>query len=136
MSYSERKGGKWFIYTMPIEPSPVAGLHSAVPEKLCEECGWAWQWAFDGTRILFDAGPGSRPDVMLANVATGEKAVLLSHPQFNLYQSNSSPDGRWVAFLAYIDSQRGRLFIAPLHPAAVPSSNTIPADWIPKNSGE
>jgi hypothetical protein len=136
VAYSESKGAKSSIHTMSIGRAPVAELRPGVAETLCEDCRWTWQWSFDGTRVLFAAGSAGRADITVANVATGEKTRLIGHPQFNLYQSNSSPDGGLIAFVAHIDSQHSRLFIAPFHRGPVPSSNAIPADWIPISSGE
>jgi serine/threonine protein kinase len=131
VSYSERRGGTRSIYTMSIGSAADGALRPGVPEKLCDGCRWTWQWSWDGTKILFDPGAAGRPHIMLANLVSGEKVRLLGHPQYNLYQSNSSPDGRWVAFLAHVDSQHGHLFIAPFRPTQETASNDIPADWIP-----
>jgi eukaryotic-like serine/threonine-protein kinase len=134
VAYSETRGAKSSIYTMSVGTSPDGGIRPGVAEQLCDDCRWTW--SFDGTRALFAAGSAGRTDVTVANLATGEKVTLLGHPQFNLYQSNLSPDGRWVAFVAHIDSQHSRIFVAPFHAVPVPSSNGIPAEWIPITTGQ
>ncbi|HYM12465.1 MAG TPA: protein kinase, partial [Bryobacterales bacterium] len=133
--YSETKNGTSSIYTLSIGSAPDGSVRPGVPQKLCDDCRFAWQWAHDGSRILLTpAGPG-RTRIRLMNVATGEKVELLSHPQFNLYQANFSPDDRWVAFLANTQSQRSQLFIAPARPVPAPVSGDLAGDWIPVTSG-
>jgi serine/threonine protein kinase len=134
--YSERNADKWSIYTMSVASPGNAGIRPGMPERLCDECRWTWQWSSDGTRILFDGGLGSRSNITVADLTNGDKATFLSHPQYNLYQSNFSPDGRWVAFFALIDSQHSRLYIAPFHPAPMPSSGASPAEWISVSTGQ
>jgi Tol biopolymer transport system component len=137
VSYSESKGGANSIYTMPLGSAADGSICPGVPKKLCDGCRYSWQWTFDGTRILFDAGLGAagRPYIKVANVASGDTDTLISHAQYNLYQSNSSADGRWVAFLAHIDALHGRLFIVPFRPSPV-GSEDVPNDWIPVTSGK
>jgi Tol biopolymer transport system component len=72
----------------------------------------------------------------MMNVRSGERTTLITHSQYNLYQSNFSPDDRWVAFLAYVQSQRAQLFIAPVRLNSAPAEQGIPSDWIPATSGE
>lgn len=86
--------------------------------------------SFNRERIL------GRTDITLADVRSGEKTKLYGHPQFNLYQAAPSPDGRWVAFLAHIDPQHSRIFIAPCRPVLAASADPVPVGWMPVTTGE
>jgi Tol biopolymer transport system component len=132
--YNENKDGKPFLFTLSVSRAADGTLRSSGAEKLCEDCQWPWQWTPDGNRVLFaSAGPGRRR-IGVVTVGSGEKMELISHAQYNLYQANSSPDGRWVAFLA--KSQRSLLYIAPFPATPAVEQDGTPGDWISVTDGE
>jgi serine/threonine protein kinase/dipeptidyl aminopeptidase/acylaminoacyl peptidase len=137
VSYSETNAGVYSLYTMTLGSAADGSIRPGVPKKLCDGCRYSWQWTWDGTRVLFDSGLGAagRPYIKVADVSSGETNTLISHAQYNLYQSNSSPDGRWVAFLAHIDTLHARLFIVPFRPGPE-ASEEVPGDWTPVTGGQ
>ena len=69
------------------------------------------RWSPDGTRIAFVASPtpkaddGSRTDIHIVTVATGERRKLLENPGPD-NAPRWSPDGRWIAYLTRGDTLR------------------------------
>ena len=68
------------------------------PEKLCERCGFPYDWSDDRKRILHFARPsGSDAISRMVNLETGKSHVFLEHPGMEFYETHWSPDGRWIA---------------------------------------
>jgi hypothetical protein len=105
-----------------------------VPEKVCEGCLRATDWARDGKTILVFAGDPYQIDVL--DVASHQRTPILKHPNYNLLYGRFSPDNRWVSFTVRTQPDRARIAIAPLDgPKPIPESAWItiseeaPGDW-------
>ena len=75
---------------------PASG---GAPEKLCDECGWPWDWSADHTRILH-YGFKSSVVASMTNLETGTRSLFLESPGKSLYHFRWSPDSRWIVFQA------------------------------------
>jgi eukaryotic-like serine/threonine-protein kinase len=99
-------------------------------EKLCDHCGYPWDWSAEQKRILFwDKGETSVRAAML-NLETGKRSVFLERPGIDLYTFRWSPDGRWIAFQAQ-QADKSRLYVAPFTGDRGPSESI----WIPITEG-
>lgn len=96
------------------------------PEKLCNECGFPWDWSADHKRILHFGFKSSVVASML-NLETGKQSVFLESPGKNLYGFDWSPDDRWMVFQAESEANWSRLYIAPFTGDQGPPET----DWIP-----
>jgi Tol biopolymer transport system component/predicted Ser/Thr protein kinase len=96
----------------PLYVVPASG---GVARKICEDCGALWDWSADGQDMLIAAlSPKATRTVGLFRPETGERAVILAHPEYNLYVPRFSPDGRWVSFAGNTGAGViGRWFRAP-----------------------
>jgi Tol biopolymer transport system component/predicted Ser/Thr protein kinase len=87
------------------------------PEKLCEACQ-AGDWSRDGKTLLVSGGKQS-----ILDLASHQQVPLLKHPTYSISHGRFSPDNRWVSFTARIETNRGRIVIAPVDgPKPVPES--------------
>lgn len=93
--------------------APASG---AAPEKLCDQCGFTWDWSADHTRILHY---GFRSSVVayMTNLETRHRSLFLEIPGKSLHHFRWSPDSRWLVFQAeethqYVTSST--LYVAPL----------------------
>ena len=82
------------------------------PEKMCEGCLRATDWSRDGNNLLVFGGDPYQ--ISILDVRSREQIALLRHPTYNILYARFSPDNRWVSFTARIDSNRGRIAIAPI----------------------
>jgi Tol biopolymer transport system component len=105
-------------------------------ERACQDCslnvidGWSHD---DNKKILYEtvATPTSNQTVVLADVASDGKTVILSHSKLGLSRGRLSPYDRWISFHS-ITPTIGRIFVAPFRGAA-----PIPDDqWIPITDGK
>ena len=106
---------------------PVSG---GAPEKLCDECGFPWDWSADYKRILHFGLTSSVVGSML-NLETGKRSVWLESPGKNLYSFQWSPDSRWIVFQVAGEGSQSRLYVAAF------TSETGPGEiaWIPITDG-
>ena len=108
----------------------IVSSSGGVAEKVCEDCQMLFDWSADGRKILYSR-TGNRA-VGLLELASGVKVELVRHPEYNLWQAQFSPAGRWISFLARIDAAHKRIYIVPFREgAAIPL-----AEWIPVTDGQ
>jgi Tol biopolymer transport system component len=115
VAYRERRENKWHTYSIP-----AAG---GVPESICDDCGQLLQWSRDGTQLLHTFE--NPTTVRVLDTRTGARNVIVRHKEYNLWQGQLSPDGRWITFLAAKPDQSKCVFVAPFRPEVAES------EWIP-----
>ena len=93
VSYSVIEDQKFNIYTVSLEPDGAPG----VLEKVCDGCGWSWDWSPDGRTILLGREPAARLTLSVLDVATRQITNLLQHPKYDMARARFSPDGRWIS---------------------------------------
>jgi Tol biopolymer transport system component/predicted Ser/Thr protein kinase len=114
------------IYVIDLTSLPG----SALPEKVCDDCGEPVAWSADGSRIVYVYG---RPrSVGLFTIASGQKTRLLHHSRYSLEQAQLSPDGAWISVVAYAEPDRTRVFVIPFRGGAAVSED----QWIPVTDGQ
>jgi Tol biopolymer transport system component/tRNA A-37 threonylcarbamoyl transferase component Bud32 len=106
---------------------PASG---GVPEKLCDECGFPWDWSADHTRILH-YGFKSSVVASMTNLETGNRSLFLESPGRSVYSFRWSPDSRWIVFQAESEAGRSQLYVAPFTNDQGPSETA----WIPITDG-
>jgi Tol biopolymer transport system component len=104
-------------------------------EKLCDRCGWVWDWSADHKQILYFGNTPTPSAIrwiraMMVNFDTGKRGVFLERPGNRLYQFHWSPDGRWIVFMAQ-QIVRSQVFVAPYRGDEGPGE----AEWIPITDG-
>ena len=106
----------------------VVSVKGGAARKFCDDCGGVMDWTPDGKKAL----DGGR-EISLVDVDSGETALILQSPQWNLWEARFSPDGEWIVFHCIPRSSQfyahiGRkLYIAPFRGATpIP-----PEEWIP-----
>lgn len=100
--------------------------------KICEDCG-TWDVSHDGTKILYwysTANP--LVSIGLLQRSSGERAEIIQHPEYSLYQPHFSPDDRWITFLAKTGQDRSRVYVVPFKGVG----RHVLGDWIPVTDGE
>ena len=117
------------------EDAPDSAIYAVpssggAPEKLCDQCGWPWDWSADHKRILHFGFKSSVVASML-NLETGKRSVFLESPGKNLYNLRWSPDSRWIVFRLRVKQVGHRLYVAPFTGDQGPSET----DWIPITDG-
>jgi Tol biopolymer transport system component/predicted Ser/Thr protein kinase len=125
VAYATREGEQWSVYAVSLDARGRKGAE----ERLCEGCGVPWSWSLDARQLLYDVLPQSH--IGLLDFA-GFRGEVLSHPKAKLWQSEFSPDDRWVAFLEATGST-GRINIVP---AAKLRGSPPPDTWIAITDGE
>lgn len=126
VAYTMAGDPKQPIYVITAAVPPVSG----VPESVCESCGEPVDWSPDGRSLLYLSG---RPKTVgLLQLASGERNPLLQHSRYLLDQARFSPDGRWIAWTAYTEPNRARIYAAPVH-----GTRAIAEDqWIAVTDGQ
>ncbi len=101
--YSVYENDKRFLYISAL---------GRPPEKLCEGCPRATDWAEDDrSLIVFGGHPYS---ISLLDVASRRRSALVKHPVYDVLYGRISPDRRWISFTARVKTDAGRIAIAPL----------------------
>jgi Tol biopolymer transport system component len=110
---------------VPLHVVPSSG---GVARKICDHCGALWDWSADGQNMLIMMlSPKATRAVGLFRPEPGERAVILEHPEYNLYIPRFSPDGRWVSFAGNTGSGVvGRWFRAPFRG----TTPVPPSEWV------
>lgn len=111
------------VYTLSIE--------SGLATKVCLDCGPPDAWSPDGKRITYLRPDVPRSTIHLLDLDTGRQSLLLAHPEFPVYVSRFSPDGRWVTFKVDLDRHRTRIFIARVKEDSASPVN----EWIAVTEG-
>jgi serine/threonine protein kinase len=101
-------------------------LSGGAPEKLCERCGWPWDWSGDQKRIFMIFFYKESVTGQILNLDTGKRNVFSERPGTELYQYHWSPDEHWIVFLA-VKEGRSELWIAPI----TNDLESPESDWIP-----
>ncbi len=120
--YPSPENSRDFIYEIP--------LSGGVSRKIWDQATWSllWDWAPDDSTLLiwtdFD-----KPSIEELDLKSLSKTTFLSDPEYKLYQSRFSGDGRWVTFNA-IKDLHSRIYVAPFRKASVPRN-----EWIPITDG-
>jgi eukaryotic-like serine/threonine-protein kinase len=114
--------GRRVAYTVGHQKGPelhIVAEGSAQPERISQDCDWAWGWSPDGRYLLCKWG--AQRIVRLLEAGSGKVSELLEDADADLWQASFSPDGRWITF----GSQEG-LYIAPFHgPGSIPKPRWI-----------
>ncbi len=115
-------------YALTIGPGGAPG----VPEKICGDCGGAYDWSPDSRKILtFNSQPNPPRSLVLWDLASGERTAVVQHPKDLLAGAQISPDGRWLGFVQTVAPTRRRIFVVPL-------TGKLPVpqgEWIPITDG-
>jgi Tol biopolymer transport system component len=135
VAYYRTENQKSAIYVVPASGGEA--------QRACQDCRTVNGWSHDGKKILSgtDATRASNQTIVLVDVASGGKMLILSHPKYEVSRGRFSPDDRWISFHAITPTTR-RIFVAPFHGAApIPENQWIPitdgkgmdryADWSP-----
>lgn len=126
-------GSRVFWEDVPGRASYIVPASGGTPEKMCDECGWPWDWSADHTRILHYGFKSSVVAFML-NLETRNDRLFLEIPGRSLYGFRWSPDSRWLVFQAEETQQyvaASTLFVAPFTGDQGPSETA----WIPITDG-
>ena len=127
-------GTRVFWEDVPDKASYAVPASGGAPEKLCDECGFPWDWSADHTRILH-YGFKSSVVAFMVNLETRNRSLFLESPGKNLYGFRWSPDNRWIVFQAESEAQRtaalSQLYVAPFTNDQGPSETA----WIPITDG-
>jgi eukaryotic-like serine/threonine-protein kinase len=83
-----------------------------VPEKLCDDCGIAYDWSRDGKWVIIRS-QGQPRRLWLLSPTSGQRMDLLQHPGYSFYGPQLSPDNRWLAAYGRSGPLQGRLFVVP-----------------------
>ena len=129
--------GRKIIFWRVISPDgdtafyemPVSG---GIPEKVSrEEKGWKgiWDWSHDGKTLLFFQAAGGFAKIYTMDLGSLQETPFLDDPEYQVWQSRFSSDGRWVAFNA-VRAGISRIFVAPFRKGPVSRS-----DWIAISDG-
>jgi len=115
LAYSSYENGRRFIYLVtPGGP----------PEKLCQDCLRATDWARDGKSLLTFGGNPYRIGIL--EIARRRQMPILQHPTHSLLYAHFSPDNLWISFTERMDTGRSRIMLAPLD-----GSNPVPENaWV------
>lgn len=117
IAFSEYENGKRFVYV---------SSSGGAPEMWCEGCVRAQDWSRDGKSLLTYGFEGSPFQLNSLDVVSHQRAVLLTHPNYNLAYGRFSPDNRWVTFTARIQPGHAQIMIAPAGgPKPIPESAWI-----------
>jgi Tol biopolymer transport system component/DNA-binding winged helix-turn-helix (wHTH) protein len=115
----------WAVYERENQRAVYVGAPGRVPEKLCDGCIRATDWSSSGSSLLVFAGDPYQIDLL--DVASHHRTALLKNGGYGLLYGRFSPDNRWISFTARMESNHGRIFIAPFHGPEPITANT----WIP-----
>lgn len=93
--------------------------------KLCESCGMPRQFSPDGNKLLlwFDSPAQQRIEIL--DLSSRKITPLVSATK-QLMAPSFSPDGRWVIFVAQVESERWQAFVV-----RVSEDKFSPPDWVP-----
>ena len=108
----------------------LVAVTGGTPEKVCEDCDFAWDLSQDGQEILYKSS--GQNSLWLLRPSAGQKSEFLRHSEYSFWQASFSPDSLWIAFLVSGGGVRSHVRVMPLrHEQAVPES-----EWIAITEGE
>ncbi len=101
-------------------------LREGISEKVCEGC-LVHFWSTDGTRLTLSRTTGGDfTSMYLLDLPSRRTTKLVQNARHGLFEANFSPDDRWIAFVAVMDSSRAAIFVAPYQSEKVIKET----DWI------
>jgi Tol biopolymer transport system component len=110
----------------PTEALYVTSTSQGVPEKVCENCGFATGWSPDQRFVLLQQAWTAQGRVALLDLSSGRMSSILESPEHSLYRGHFSPDGRWIVFHAATHSGVYQEFLVPFR-----GEDPIPpSEWI------
>lgn len=113
----------------PIFVIPAAGGDG---RKVCDTCGFNWDWSHDQRYIVYAEGNPGPTRFRLFDRENSGRTDVLYHPEYNLYLPRLSPDGNRIGFLARTGYDRTRIYLARFRPGNPPPER----EWIPISSSE
>ncbi len=105
-----------------VESLAVVGIDGIAIDQLPGPGGFPWHFSPDDTMILFNRPVGTQRGIFLWERSSGETTSLLTDQERSYFQGQFSPDGRWIAWMAF----PGGVQVAPLRGAQpIPESDRI-----------
>jgi eukaryotic-like serine/threonine-protein kinase len=102
------------------------------PRKLCDGCGYAYQWFAGDTKLLVDHADPRYHQIKVFDVAAGQGHVVLQDPRNAIFVPHLSPDEKWISFTMITGDRKRRIYVAPFDAAR----ETPESDWIIALDGE
>src|SRR5439155_4141971 len=115
------------IYVVSIGTDGRAGI----PAKVCEGCGYPFDWSPDGKGLLTGIQRQPAAAIGWLDLATGQYKEILSDPRSSVLQAIFSPDGHWISF-NIVRPVYSNIIVVPFRGAAAieqPAWTSITADW-------
>jgi serine/threonine protein kinase len=126
--------GQTVAYVDKSDRMFLFNARTGTTQRICDDCGPPTDVSTNGDKVLFE--PLHPPDyVMMIDVPSSRIIPLVrsENPDHLLYDGRFSPDGRWVAFNAALDSSLNKkVFISPIRDGLALAE----ADWIPVTDGK
>ena len=92
---------------------------------LCESCGMPRQFSPDGHQLLLWLDSPAQQRIDIVDLASRKITPIVSSTK-PLMAPNFSADGRWILFVAQVDTQSWQAFVVP-----VSERTPGPPEWIP-----
>jgi len=107
-------------------------VKGGIPETVSRDCGPPTDWSPDVRYALVQLGVPARGSLAVLDLTSRQRTEILRHDAKQLYRGNFSPDGRWVAFHAALESGPTQEFVVPFRgPTVIPES-----EWIAVTDGQ
>ncbi|MBI3473437.1 MAG: protein kinase [Candidatus Solibacter usitatus] len=108
----------------------AAASGGGTEEKVCDDCGWPWDWSADHKLLLSWRRGKTSVVANLLNLETAKRSIFLERPGWDLYQFRWSPDSRWLVFDAAKGS-RSQAYVIPFTGEQGPPESA----WVPITDG-
>jgi eukaryotic-like serine/threonine-protein kinase len=118
--YTVYDGSHWALYQVPAR--------GGVSEKISDDGALPWDWSPDGSQILYMIEEGRRQPTTglgLFDVATRQKTDYVLSPKYSLARARFSPDGRWIAVMAF-DASGVHIVVMPFRREGPPRED----EWV------
>jgi eukaryotic-like serine/threonine-protein kinase len=118
--YTVYDGSHWALYQVPTM--------GGVSEKISDDGALPWDWSPDGSQILYMIEEGRRQPTTglgLFDVATRQKTDYVLSPKYSLARARFSPDGRWIAVMAF-DTSGVHIVVIPFRREGPPRED----EWV------
>jgi len=128
-SFIRADGSQIYYSDMRDESAYAVSVSRGVTERLCDRCGWVWDWSAD-RKWLLAFTLAKRVGMSLVDLQSAKRTTLLQLDNEDLYDFRLSPDGRWMSFKTE-NANRNRIYVA-----AFDGEHSPPRDaWIPITDG-